>query len=262
MATSAVTERVGRARSAGGAASAAAEPAPFRGFTREAITFLADLAEHNDRAWFQPRKADYERLLKAPLEALCAALDVRFRELGIPLSADPATSPFRIHRDVRFSKDKSPYKTNLAASFPATADRDRPGDRHSYGGVGGYFSFGPGRMYVGGGRWQPTPATMAAWRALVVERNADLRAALDAPAFVSTFGRLTGEAYKRVPSDAPADHADAELLKLRQILFSRQLSDRDVLSPRLTDTIATSFVAALPLMRLLATLPGEDREPA
>ena len=82
---------------------------PFPGFTREAIQFLADLAEHNDRAWFQPRKAEFERLLKSPLEELCVALDERFRARGIPLTADPSRSPFRIYRDVRFSKDKSPH---------------------------------------------------------------------------------------------------------------------------------------------------------
>src|SRR4051795_4259081 len=82
----------------------------FEGFRPEAVEFLADLAQNNDRAWFQPRKADYERLLKEPLEALCVALDERFAATGIPLAADPARSPFRIYRDVRFSKDKSPYK--------------------------------------------------------------------------------------------------------------------------------------------------------
>ncbi len=81
----------------------------FTGFRPEAIQFLADLAEHNDRDWFTPRKAEYERLLKRPLEALCAALNVSFQVRAIPLNADPARSPFRIYRDVRFSKDKSPH---------------------------------------------------------------------------------------------------------------------------------------------------------
>jgi uncharacterized protein (TIGR02453 family) len=81
----------------------------FSGFRPQAIQFLADLAENNDRAWFTPRKPDYERLLKRPLEGLCVALDERFRARDIPLRADPARSPFRIYRDVRFSKDKSPH---------------------------------------------------------------------------------------------------------------------------------------------------------
>ena len=89
----------------------------FEGFRPEAVQFLADLAEHNERPWFQARKGDYERLLKLPLEAFCAALDERFKARAVPLTADPARSPFRIYRDVRFSKDKSPYKTNVGASF-------------------------------------------------------------------------------------------------------------------------------------------------
>ena len=96
---------------------AVATDTTINGFRPEAVEFLAELAANNERAWFQPRKAEYERLLKEPLEALCIALEERFRERGIPLRADPTKSPFRIYRDVRFAKDKSPYKTNIGASF-------------------------------------------------------------------------------------------------------------------------------------------------
>src|SRR6266508_1134976 len=89
----------------------------FTGFQPEAIHFLLELSVHNDRSWFQPRKEEYERLLKEPFESLCLALGEKFAERGIPLVANER-SPFRIYRDVRFSKDKSPYKTHLAASFP------------------------------------------------------------------------------------------------------------------------------------------------
>jgi uncharacterized protein (TIGR02453 family) len=88
---------------------AVATDTTFTGFRPEAVEFLAELAANNERAWFQPRKAEYERLLKEPLEALCVALADQFREGGIPLRADPAKSPFRIYRDVRFAKDKSPH---------------------------------------------------------------------------------------------------------------------------------------------------------
>src|SRR5262245_48598509 len=104
-----------------GTAMATATPTQtdtFTGFSHEAIQFLVDLADNNDRSWFTPRKSEYERLLKRPLEALCVAVDEAFRARGIPLEADPARSPFRIYRDVRFSKDKSPYKTHISASFP------------------------------------------------------------------------------------------------------------------------------------------------
>src|SRR4051794_17741267 len=88
----------------------------FTGVPPEAIEFLAELAANNERSWFQGRKTDYERLLKEPLEALCIALEAEFRARDLPLHADAVKSPFRIYRDTRFSKDKSPYKTHLAAS--------------------------------------------------------------------------------------------------------------------------------------------------
>ena len=227
----------------------------FSGFRREAIQFLADLAANNERAWFQPRKGEYERLLKYPLEALVGALAERFTARGIPLRADPARSIFRIYRDVRFSKDKSPYKTNLGAGFPWV--EEGPGDTaamHAGGGLGGYFHFQPGDMYVGGGMWQPESATLAAWRETVAERNRAVHDALDDPSFTKAFGKINGEQFKRVPAGSPADHPDIELLKLKQLLFGRRLSDRDVKSPKLPDLIADSFAAAMPVMRLLASV--------
>src|SRR5829696_177431 len=92
--------------------------ANFTGFKPQAMQFLVDLAGNNERTWFQARKDQYERLLKEPMEALCVALAERFAARSLPLRADPKKSPFRIYRDVRFSKDKSPYKTNLGADFP------------------------------------------------------------------------------------------------------------------------------------------------
>src|SRR5688500_1747102 len=94
------------------------ESSTFTGFRPEAIDFLAELAQNNDRSWFQPRKSDYERLLKEPMEALVAALADRFEARRLPFEADPKRSVSRIYRDTRFAKDKSPYKTNVYARFP------------------------------------------------------------------------------------------------------------------------------------------------
>src|SRR3954471_21585092 len=153
-------------RSALGSADMATSTMTFEGFRPEAVEFLADLAQNNDRAWFQPRKADYERLLKEPLESLCCALDDRCAVAGIPLAADPARSPFRIYRDVRFSKDKSPYKTNVAASFPwiEGGGADGPHGFGEEGNPGGYFHMSPGEAYVGGGMWHPSTAKVRAFR--------------------------------------------------------------------------------------------------
>ncbi len=225
--------------------------APFAGFSRDAVQFLVELALHNERSWFQPRKAEYERVLKEPLEALCRALAERFEGDRLPLRADPAHSPFRIYRDIRFSADKSPYKTHISASFPWTGEG---------GGVGAYFHFQPGEMFAGGGMWHPDPAQLAAWRQTVANDLPPVRAVLDDPRFASTFGTVSGESLKRVPSGFPPDHPGAELLKLKDVTFGRPLSDDEVFSPNLPATLTETFAAAVPLLDLLARLsPGEVR---
>ena len=109
-------------------------------------------------------------------------------------------------------------------------------------------------MYVGGGTWQPETPLLVAWREAVVNRGREVHKAIEDPGFVRTFGGLHGEEFKRVPPGAPADHPDAELLKLKQLLFGRSLSDVDVLSAGLPDLLADSFAVALPVMRLLGSL--------
>jgi uncharacterized protein (TIGR02453 family) len=225
----------------------ATETASFTGFRPGAIQFLADLAANNERAWFQPRKADYERLLKEPLEALCGALAERFEARGIPLRADPARSPFRIYRDVRFSKDKSPYKTNVGASFPWAGEGDGP--------AGGYFHLAPGEVFAGGGMWHPEPARLNAFRRLVDTDPARVHVVIDDPGFVGMFGNVSGEALKRVPQGYRPDHPEAELLKLKGVVFMRRLSDADAASPDLPDRVADTLQVGLPLLRLLASLP-------
>ena len=230
----------------------------FTGFRPDAIDFLADLAANNDRDWFAPRKADYERLLKAPMESLVAALAERFEARGVPLLADPKRSIFRIYRDTRFSKDKSPYKTHLAASFPWL--------EHSPGGAlveadgaahanGGYFNFQPGEMYVGGGMWMPEKGRLDAFRRAIVEEPDRVRAALEEPGFLAAFGPVTAhEHLKRVPPGLPADHPMADLFRYKDVVFGRRLSDDEVLSPSLPDTLAEAFAAGMPVFRFLATI--------
>ncbi len=228
----------------------------FKGFTREAIQFLADLAANNERAWFQPRKADYERLLKEPMEALCDELGERFEARGIPLQADPKRSPFRIYRDTRFSRDKSPYKTRVAANFPWIAPgRDARRDDGAHGN-GGYFNFEPGEMFLGGGMWMPEKRRLDAFRAAIRDEAERVRAALDDPGFRASFpdGAHTHESLKRVPPGYPADHPMADMLRWKDVIFGRRLSDREVLSPKLPDLIADGYAAALPVFRFLDTL--------
>jgi uncharacterized protein (TIGR02453 family) len=189
------------------------------------------------------------------MEQLCRALDERFRARGVPLHADPKRSPFRIYRDTRFSKDKSPYKTHVAANFPWVDERT--GDVADTGGHanGGYFNFQPGEMYVGGGMWMPDKPRLDAFRQAVRDAPERVRAALEEPGFAAWFGGAhSHEELKRVPPGYPADHALVDMFRWKDVIFGRRLSDREVMSADLPDTLADGFAAAIPAFRFLATL--------
>jgi uncharacterized protein (TIGR02453 family) len=230
--------------------------AAFSGFRPEAIQFMVDLAQHNERDWFQPRKADYERLVKEPFEALVADLADRFASRGVPLQADPKRSVFRIYRDTRFSKDKSPYKRHLGASFPwiEGLDPDSPGEMAH--GNGAYFNFEPGQMYVGGGMWQPDKSRLDAFRSNVIKDPGRVRAAFEDPGFLDEFpdGVTSHETFKRLPAGLPPDHELADWLRYKDMVFGHRLSDADVESAALPDLLTDAFAAAVPVFRFLATL--------
>lgn len=237
----------------------------FTGFPSAAIQFLADLTQNNDRAWFQPRKAEYERLLKAPMESMIAALAVALADRGVPMLADPKRSPFRIYRDTRFSRDKSPYKTHLGATFPWV--ERAPGGEHAPAaesggahderahGNGGYFHFEPGEMYVGGGMWQMERPRLEAFRAVVRDDPDRVRAALETSAFVAWFGDTHGhDELKRVPPGYPQEHPLAHMFRWKDVVFGRRLSDEEVLDEELPDRLAEGYATAAPVFRFLAAL--------
>lgn len=234
-------------------------PSGFSGFPPAAIQFLADLAQNNDHAWFQPRKAEFERVLKEPMEAMIAALADSLASKGVPMLADPKRAPFRIYRDTRFSKDKSPYKGHLGATFPWV--EDSPGtetggghDERAYGN-GGCFNFQPGEMYVGGGMWQMDKPKLEAFRAAVRDEPARVQAALEAPAFVAWFGGAHGhDELKRFPSGYPQDHPLARMFLWKDVVFGRRLSDDEVLAPDLPGRLAQGFATATPVFRFLQGL--------
>ena len=230
----------------------------FRGFSRDAMQFLVDLAMNNERSWFQARKPDYERLLKEPLEALCVDLAVEFERQKVPLMSDPKKSPFRIYRDTRFSKDKSPYKTNIAASFPwvGPGDATSPSESERHG--GGYFHLSPEGAWLGGGMWHAEPARLAAFRRAVDREPTRTLAALNDPGFLARFEPVHGDALKRVPQGYAPDHPQAELLKLKDVTFGRELTDKETFSVDLPRILAGDFAAAMPVMAFLATLEPES----
>jgi uncharacterized protein (TIGR02453 family) len=228
----------------------------FTGFRPEAMDFLADLAQNNDRAWFQPRKADYEELIKEPMEAFVEALAEAFERRRLPLQADPKRSIFRIYRDTRFSKDKSPYKTHVGASFPWVEGIDPDtASSHSEHGNGAYFHLQPGENFAGGGLWMASKERLDSFRRKIVDDEGGVRKALEDPKFIAEFGPVNAhESLKRVPPGYPADHPLAELLRYKDIVFGRHLSDDEVRAPDLPDRLADAYSTAVPVFRFLTSL--------
>src|SRR6059036_1548613 len=124
-------------------------------FTPASLAFLRGLARHNNKPWFEAHRESYENDVRAPMRALIEELDVRLARLAPEITGDPKRSMFRINRDIRFSKDKSPYKTHAACWFRhRDADR-RVGSEAEGGGAGFYVHIAPGSSFLGAGIWMP-----------------------------------------------------------------------------------------------------------
>ncbi|SRR5579871_649577 len=210
-------------------------------FPKEGLEFLRSLKRNNRRPWFQKRKEDYERFVKAPMIEFVMALA---NDLPDEYVADPAKSVFRIYRDVRFSKNKAPYKTHAAAHFP-------PRGKGRGLGAGLYFHIAPTEVWIGGGLYMPTPQEALAVRTKIAEHPRAFESIVASPEFRKRFGKLEGEKLKRVPRGFPADHPAAEWLKHKQWIAGAELKPEAALSPKFYETLLAHFNAALPLLRFL-----------
>jgi uncharacterized protein (TIGR02453 family) len=206
--------------------------APFLGFP-DTQAFLRELRANNERAWFTAHKADYERVFKAPAEAFVAELRPRLEALaGVPLGG----KLFRIHRDVRFSKDKSPYNTHLHLGFQHQRAGGEPRRRGGF-----YFGLDPETLTLGVGAFDFGPADLERYRKAV----ADDSWGGDLAGLVASLGARQHDAdLKRVPAPYPADHPRAELLKRKGLNVWRDIDDPAlVASPDLVDAVVAHFAA-------------------
>ncbi len=205
--------------------------------------FLKDLKAHNEREWFQANKARYEADARDPVLRLVAACSGPLAGISRQVEADPRPSGgslFRIYRDTRFSRDKSPYKTHLGVNF-----RHRSAAAGGVHGPGFYLHFEPGGCFAGGGLWHPEPEALLRVRQGIVARAAawrKLRAGLE----------IEGEALKRVPQGFDPDHPCAEDLKLKDFYVSTGFRDAEVLAPDFPDRLFGALREAAPLVAFLS----------
>lgn len=222
----------------------------FRGFRPAALTFLRSLKRNNTREWFQAHRDDYEGEVRAPLAALVEELDVRFAELAPEIVGDPKRSLFRIHRDVRFSSDKSPYKTNAACWFYHGDAGRGVGSTTPHGGAGFYFHMEPGGSMLGGGIWMPPRPTLARLRERIDEEHGSLRRILRDRSLAKRFGTLDESAMlTRMPRGYADAHPAADLLRHQSFTVGRTLSDAEVLGPKLPDVLARDYARLVPFVR-------------
>ncbi len=224
----------------------------FRGFGEEAFRFLRGLKRHNTREWFARHREDYESAVRDPLRALVEELDVRLARLAPEIVGEPKRSLFRIHRDVRFSKDKSPYKTH-AACWLYHRDAGRSvGREAASGGAGFYFHLEPGACIVAGGIWMPARPALRRLREAIAEDPKGFGRIARGPALRRRYGGLDEEAMlTRLPRGYAPGHPAEPWLRHQSFTVHRPLEDRIVLGRRLASVLARDFAAMLPLVRWL-----------
>ena len=213
-------------------------------FTPKTLAFLRALKRNNDREWFRARRDDYERHVRGPMIQAIERLAVDLRKFAPELVADPKRSLYRIYRDTRFSSDKTPLKTNVAAVFPP-----RGFPRHE--GAGLYFEVAPGWTWMGGGLYMPPAPALHAIRATIASSHPRLHRLVTAPAFRKTLGEVQGERLTRVPLGFRKDHPAAHYLQLKQFLGFREFPPEFAISADFYPELLRTFKALMPMLRFL-----------
>lgn len=221
---------------------------PFDGFPKSGIAFLRKLKKNNNREWFHNHKQEYEEDLRFPMQCLIATLREKMRDAAPDFDFNPKKSIFRIHRDVRFSKNKAPYKTNIAASFNLRGKKS-PTEM-----PGLYVGIEPGSVFIGGGLYMPMGDQLKAIRRSIVETPQEFLAVINDKKFTKRFGGIMGERLAKAPLGFPKDHPMIEHLKHKQFFVGVEWTDESrCYSKKFADTVAGVFTDCMPLVRWLIT---------
>lgn len=214
---------------------------PFPGLRPEAFQFLRDLRANNNRDWFKPRKAVLDDELIDPIKCLVAQVGREAHGRGLPLTGDPSKSLFRIYRDVRFSKNKDPYKTHIGATLTRSGKRDDPG--------GLYLHVQPEGSFLAAGFWAPPKDLLSAWRErMAADPDGFLRVAETLE--TNDLDLSTRESLKRMPRgyESLADHPAADYLKWKGHIATRPVDDDALMTPDFAHDMLDFAEATRPLL--------------
>jgi uncharacterized protein (TIGR02453 family) len=215
-------------------------------FRPEALTFLRNLARNNDREWFQPRKAVFDAELKEPMLAIVRKVTAAMLDFA-PSHVRPAEkSLFRIYRDTRFSNDKRPYKTHVAAWWSHQG-------LEKTSGAGYYFHVSAKEVILAAGAYMPEKEQLAAIRHWLLDNHEEFQKLLAKSAVRKAFTEFEGNALTRPPKGFPADHPALDLIKCRQWGLAATLPADVALDKNFAATVIRYFRLAAPIVDALNT---------
>ncbi len=215
-------------------------------FTNDYLIFFRELAQNNNKTWFDTNKQRFEAVAKLPTEQFIQHL-INLAAQHDPSFADLKSKDciYRVYKDVRFSKDKTPYKDHLSFNFS-------PLGRKEMKVIGLYCQLSGGELMVAGGAYQPDPKQVAALRNYIINNMEEFRARCEDPDFVRVFGGLQGEKNKRLAPELLA-HAEKEpLLFNKQLFFSCHLPPETILDPEFDQLLLSYYDIARPMNAFLA----------
>ena len=228
-------------------------PTSFQGFPKEAFTFLKEIKTHNNKTWFEKHKEAYVENVVEPGQALVEALGPRLQKVAKTVQYDSSASGHgsvkRIYRDVRFSKDKSPYKTNFGASFSRATARLR----------GGYYlHIQPGHSFVGGGFWNPNSADLLRIRKEFEMDSSHIRKIIQDKNFKKYFGDLMGDEVSTAPKGFDKNDPNIDLIRKKQFLVKHDLDDKIIGSSEMFNQVTGSYAAMRPFFDYMSQVLTTD----
>ena len=205
--------------------------------SKSTLTYIQKLAKNNNRDWFAENKDKYTEEYEKMIEFASTVL-IKMNHHDVIETPNGKKSLYRIYRDVRFSKDKSPYKTHWAGYYKRATEQRRGGY---------YFHIEPGnKSFIGGGFWSPSKEDLLRIREEISMDDEELRSIINSDKFISTFGTLDGEQLKTAPKGFPKDHKAIDLLRYKQFIFGKSFTDKEIQSENFAEQVDQTFQAMRP----------------
>ncbi len=213
-------------------------------FTEDFIHFFKELSQHNNKVWFDRNRNRYEKSVKTPFHSFVERMIEKIQADDPRVTITPAESIFRINRDIRFSKDKTPYKTRMSALISRTGKKDK-------GFPGFFFSMGAENMMIYGGAHSLERDRLYSIRKYISENPDTFSRLLDDRVFKDKYGRIHGDINKRIPAEFKDAAEKQPLLFNKAFFYFAKLDAKLILDPRLVDIFMDYYIAAKPMREFL-----------